>query len=143
MTTLAANAPRDYELLEQGLNDLPVIASDIIYEGAAVGDDSNGNARPLEAGDPFWGFAQRKADNSGGAAGAAEVTVAGKGAIELTVTGASTIAANGELVYAADDNDFTLTASTNTLIGRVKRWISGTKCIVEFRALWHRDADIT
>jgi hypothetical protein len=35
MTTLAANSPRSYELGTR--NEIPVIASDIIYEGAAVG----------------------------------------------------------------------------------------------------------
>ena len=36
MTTLAANTPRPKEL--GNVNEIPVIASDIIYEGAAVGD---------------------------------------------------------------------------------------------------------
>ena len=35
MTTLAANAPRAFEIGSR--NAIPVIASDIIYEGAAVG----------------------------------------------------------------------------------------------------------
>ena len=35
MTTLAADTPRDMELGDR--NEFPVIASDIIYEGAAVG----------------------------------------------------------------------------------------------------------
>ena len=59
MTTLAANKPRAYELGDQ--NDLPVIASDIIYEGAAVGIvKATGHARPLTSTDQFGGFALRQ-----------------------------------------------------------------------------------
>jgi hypothetical protein len=66
MTTLAANKPRAFE--GGNRNSFPVIAADIIYEGAAVGlVDGTGHARPLAAGDRFAGFAERKADNSAGA----------------------------------------------------------------------------
>src|SRR5687768_863678 len=65
MTTLAANKQRAYELGPR--NMLPVIAADIIYEGAAVGAVAGtGHARPLVAGDSFSGFAVAKADNSAG-----------------------------------------------------------------------------
>ena len=61
MTTLAVNKPRTYGVGRT--NSLPVIASDIIYEGAAVGMVvSTGHARPLAAGDEFVGFAERKAE---------------------------------------------------------------------------------
>ena len=60
MTTLAANSPRAYQLAER--EDYPVIATDIIYEGAAVGENASGYARPLAAGDAFLGFAIRQAD---------------------------------------------------------------------------------
>jgi len=58
MTTLAVNLPRSYEQGDR--NDLPVVAADIIYEGAAVGDNASGLARPLVAADPFLGFAERR-----------------------------------------------------------------------------------
>ena len=52
MTTLAANALRVYEgdvRIEESA--LPVIASDIVYEGAAVGVvDGTGHTRPLVGG---------------------------------------------------------------------------------------------
>ncbi|MCI0430769.1 MAG: cytoplasmic protein, partial [Rhodospirillales bacterium] len=67
MTTLAADKPRTYELGD--VNELPVVAADIIFEGAAVGDNGSGVARPLVAGDPFRGFAIENADNATGAAG--------------------------------------------------------------------------
>lgn len=131
MTTLAANAPRDYEYGDR--NDLPVVADDIIFEGAAVGMTS-GTARPLQAGDPFAGFAEAKADNSGGSAGDINVRVRHEGRVVLTVTGVDGHDDLGKDVYASDDNTFTLTASTNTRIGHVHRHISGTSCVVEFKA---------
>jgi hypothetical protein len=91
MTTLAANKMRAYEgapvRIEE--NPLPVIASDIIYEGAAVGVvDGTGHGRPLVAGDRFAGFANQKADNAAGAAAAISVDLKTMGYIQLPVTGA-------------------------------------------------------
>lgn len=134
MTTLAKDTPRDYQLGEK--EDYPVIASDIIYEGAAVGENASGYARPLVALDPFLGFAERKADNSAGAAGDINVTVKTRGRVRLTVAGATAITANDRpAVYASDDGTFTLTSTGNTKIGYVSRWIASTDCIVEFDAL--------
>jgi len=74
MTTLAADTPRDYEIGDR--NEFPVIASDIIYEGAAVGlVDATGHAQPLTSSDQFVGFAEKKADNSSGSA--ADINVQG------------------------------------------------------------------
>jgi hypothetical protein len=134
MTTLAANSPRAYQLAER--EDYPVIATDIIYEGAAVGENASGYARPLAAGDAFLGFAIRQADNSTGAAGAINVECKTRGRAQLAVAGATAVTANDRpLVYASDDDTFTLTASTNSIIGRVSRWVSSGVCVVEFDAL--------
>jgi hypothetical protein len=134
MTTLAADAPRTYALGDY--EDYPVIASDIIYQGAAVGENASGYARPLVAADPFLGFADHKVDNSAGAAGAANVRVLTRGVVRLAVTGATAITANDRPpVYASDDNTFTLTATSNSLIGYVRRWLASTDCLVEFDAL--------
>ncbi|MBJ3776391.1 capsid cement protein [Acuticoccus mangrovi] len=133
MATLAANEPRNFVAGDE--TEFPVIASDIIYEGAAVGENAAGYSRPLVAGDPFQGFAVAKVDNATGAAGDKRVTVRRKGLIRLTVAGASAITANdGSKVYAADDNTFTLTAGSNSLIGVVARWDASTDCIVHFDA---------
>lgn len=134
MTTLAANAVRRFELGD--IEEYPMIASDIIYEGAAVGENASGYSRPLAAGDPFQGFAERKAENATAVAGAVNVRVKTRGKVVIPVTGASAVTANDRpLVYASDDDTFTLTASTNSIIGRVSRWISGTTCVVEFDAM--------
>ena len=133
MTTLAADQPREYGMGDY--DDYPVIASDIIYQGAAVGENASGYARPLAAGDPFLGFAEGQVDNSAGAAGAKTVRVKTRGVIKLPISAIAITANDRPLVYASDDNTFTLTASTNTPIGRVRRWISTGYAMVEFDAL--------
>lgn len=131
MTTLAVDKRRVFET--PGINTFPLIANDIVYEGAAVGL-SSGNARPLTAGDQFVGFAMERADNTGGSAGDVSVNVMTRGQVVLPVTGASAVTDVGKAVYASDDDAFTLTASTNSPIGRVVRWVSSTTCIVAFDA---------
>lgn len=137
MTTLAADKVRDYEYSGEDLyNDLEVIASDIIYEGAAVGENASGYMRPLVAADSFTGFAVRTVDNSAGSAGDKRVRVRSKGLVKLPVSGVNTIANgnDGTPVYASDDDTFTLTASGNSLIGRTHRFITSGYAIVYFEA---------
>jgi len=132
MTTLAANKPRAYE--QGNRNDLLMIASDIIYEGAAVGIVSaSGHARPLVAGDKFAGFAEATVDNSAGAAAAKSVRVITNGLIQLPVTSVA-ITDIGKAVYASDDDTFSLTQSTSTPIGRVHRYVSAGVAVVAFNA---------
>lgn len=140
MTTLAADSVRDLEL--GNINELPVIASDIIYEGAAVGDNASGYMRPLVAGDPFRGFAERKADNATGAAGAKNVRLLREGKISLSISGLA-ITDVGKDVYASDDDTFTLTKSTNTRIGYVYRYVSSGVGIVAFRDAEGVEAELT
>lgn len=135
MTTLAVEESRPFESHGHPFfNDLPVIASDKIFEGSAVGENGSGNMRPLVAGDPFMGFASKSADNSSGSAGDVDVHVRQYGAVQLTVTGVSAVTDIGKPVYASDDNAFTLTAGVNSLIGSVMRWVTSTTAIVSFQA---------
>lgn len=135
MTTLAVDKVRTIEAAPQApKNDLPVIASDIIYAGALVGDNASGWMRPLVAADPFRGLCRRQADNSAGANGDINVEVLEEFDIEVSVVGATAVSDVGSLVYASDDDVFTLTSTSNTLVGRVKRWVSGTTCIVHCEA---------
>lgn len=132
MTTLASNKPRAYELGER--NHLPVIAADIVYEGAAVGIvASTGHAQPLTSSDAFGGFAVAKADNSDGAAAAIYVEVVKSGEIELPVTGA-VITDVGQPVYASDDDTFTFNPADGPFVGHVKRYVSSGYAVVEFNA---------
>lgn len=129
MTTLAADKVRTFEIGD--INELPVIAADIIYEGAAVGDNGSGYARPLAAGDPFRGFAERKVDNSTGAAGDLRVRLRRFGLIQLPIASLA-ITDVGKDVFASDDDTFTLTQGSNTRIGYVERWVSTGIGIIAF-----------
>lgn len=138
MTTLTVDTPRVYQLGD--LEEYPVIAADIIYEGAAVGENASGYSRPLQAGDVFQGFALEQVDNAAGSAGDKRVRVRTKGRIELAIAAIAITANDRPAVYASDDNTFTLTASTNSLIGYVSRWVSTGVAVVEFDAALVRAA---
>lgn len=131
MTTLAADKARAIELPD--FNDLPVVASDIIYEGAAVGDNGTNAARPLTAGDRFVGFCVSNVDNSTGAAGAKYVRVRTAGRVQVPITSIDSTDV-GKSVYASDDDTFTLTQSTNSYIGRAVRLVATGTVIVAFNA---------
>ncbi len=136
MATLAKDSARAYELGDIG--ELPVIAADIIYEGAALGDNASGYARPLVAADPFLGFAERKVDNSTGAAGDKKVRVRERGKVIVPVVGVTGVGDVGTAVYASDDDTFTLTSVGNSAIGKIVRYESGTTCVVYFEAAQNR-----
>ncbi|HQS18614.1 hypothetical protein [Reyranella sp.] len=139
MTTLAADKVRThYYSGDPVTSEYPVIAADIIYRGAAVGENGSGYARPLVAADPFLGFAEAKVDNAAGAAGDKSVFVRQKGFIELPISGLAITANDRPGVYASDDDTFTLTSSSNTLIGYVDRWISTGLAVVEFDSAYQR-----
>lgn len=137
MTTLASNKPRAYE--GGNRTDLPVVATDIIYEGAAVGlVKATGLARPLTAGDKFAGFAVEQADNSAGSASAINSRIIDIGKIQLAVTGA-VITDVGQPVYASDDDTFTFVPTSNSFIGFVERFVSSGVVIVAFDSTSYAD----
>lgn len=142
MTTLSKNSPRRYEPVGTDISDLPVVASDIIYEGAAVGDNGSGYARPLQAGDPFRGFCLQEADNASGGNGDINARIRHRGYIQLPISGLA-ITDVGKDVYASDDDTFTLTEGSNTRIGSVHRWVSSGVGIVKFRAADGLEAELT
>lgn len=131
MTTLGADKYRNFELGD--INDYPCVATDIVYEGAAAGDNGSGYARPLVAADPFVGFCLQQCDNSAGSAGDKNVRLRIHGEIELTV-GSAALTDVGKSVYASDDDTFTYTATGNSYIGRVVRYVSATRIVVAFDA---------
>lgn len=132
MTTLSKDAPRVY--LPGDQSAYPVIAADVIYEGAAVGENGSGYSRPLVAGDVFQGFAIETADNSAGSAGDIDVVVKTQGKILLSIASIGITANDRAAVYASDDDTFTLTATSNSLIGFVSRWVATGEAVVEFDA---------
>lgn len=133
--TLAANKPRSYELGER--NDLTLVASTQIFEGAAVGIvKSTGLARSLQSTDRFGGFAEQRVDSTAGADFrwyGTMVSVVDEGEVELSVTGA-TITDVGLPVYATDEDTFSLSPVGGVFIGFVKRYVSSGVIVVEFDA---------
>ena len=131
MTTRSSDIPRSFELGDY--TRLPVIASDIIYQGSALGFSStSGNVRPLVSGDVFAGIAIEKCDNSSGAAAAKWVQAVRKGLVLLPLTG-DAAGDEGQAVYATDDDTFTLETETGTKIGRLVR-VDGSYGVVELMA---------
>lgn len=136
MTTLAADKFRAYG--DGNMSQFPVIASDIIFRGSAVGIvAASGHARPLVAGDRFGGFAVDNADNSAGGAAAITVRCKRRGEVLLPVTGA-VISDNESMqpVYAADDDSFSFSPVGGTFIGRYIRYTSDGNGIVAFNSEW-------
>ena len=137
MTTLSKDAVRAYEP-EKHLNSIGAVASDIIYEGAAVGDNASGYGRPLVAGDTFRGMCKKRCDNSAGSAGDKNIELIDEGVVILNVVGVTALTDRGATVYASDDDTFTLSSTNNSSIGKIIRRISGTKCAVHFQAAERR-----
>ena len=137
MATLAADKKREFDAsIPPAFEHYPAIASDIVYEGAAVtSQDSTGHAHPAAVADgEFVGFCNAKADNSGGAGAAINLHVRSKGKVKLPVTGVTAAIDVGKKVYLTDDDTFTLTSTAGKRIGKITRWVSGTNCIVYFEA---------
>ena len=136
MTTLAKDTPVNFSAEVAPLfEELDVVATDIIYWGAAVGANTSGYMRPLVAGDLFRGFCEKQADNSAGSAGDIRVKVRRRGIAQLTVTGVADRTDPGKPVYATDDAAFTLTPTAAcSYIGTVAKWISSTTALVYFDA---------
>lgn len=120
---------RDYELGE--VNEFLLLADSVVHEGAAVGLNEQGYARALQAGDHFVGFAEDTADNTCGKSGDKRVRVKHSGKIKLPIDGLQ-LNHVGQLVFASDDNTFTLKAEHNSRIGVVYRLESEGVGIVAF-----------
>lgn len=130
MTTLAANAP--VVAVQGDISAIGIIATDIVYEGAMVGDNAAGYGRPLTAGDKFLGHAVSKVDNASGSAGDLNITLrSGHYRLEVALVGLITDV--GQPVYASDDATLTFEAASNSYVGVISRYVSSTKMEVEFR----------
>jgi len=137
MATLSADKRRDIVLGQ--VNEFPIIITEIIYEGAAVGTvKASGHAQPLTSSDKFVGFAEQKCDNSTGAAAAKNVRVVTKGTAKLSVSGA-VITDVGQPVYATDDDTFVFLPTGGVFIGFVKRFVSSGIVEVQFDSINYKN----
>jgi len=131
MATLLVDSP--LTMVTGDFNSIGIIADDIVFEGAMVGDNASGYGRPLVAGDVFRGHALMKVDNEDGLAGAKEIRLrTGRYRGIVTLTGVLITDVMKE-VYAIDDSALTLSAAGNTRVGVVIRYDSSNKAVVEFQ----------
>ncbi len=95
----------------------PVLTGVVLYGGAAIAVTAERNAVPVGHANAvkFVGFAAERVDNSLGATGEQTVTV--ERDVRLIPLAGAAVANIGANVYATADDTFTLTASTNLLIG--------------------------
>jgi hypothetical protein len=127
---LAADSTR--RTRERGHISIRGTNTSIFYAGALVGvDKSTGLAvKWADTANFEWlGLAKRKVTGDTGATPPTEVEVNATGLVleDQTVTGLDNVNDQGDLVYATDDNTFTLTATANVdAIGFVLRFKSGT-----------------
>lgn len=133
MTALSADINRIFEH-QNDLNAMPVAADKKIFEGSLLSKASTGYAQPLVAGEETAGFALEAVDNTQGSDGEKMVNVKAQGKVSLFISGL-TIADVGKKVYASDDNTFTLTAGSNSLVGKVIRFEKADYGIVAFNFL--------
>lgn len=129
MTNLTTATARIY--MQGDIDDLPVKASSAIFEGSAIGNAS-GYHRHLAATDEFAGFALNDVASQT-SDGDAYVRVRKRGRVVLTIASVA-VTDIGKPVYATDGNAFTLTASTNSHIGRVVGVYGTNLAIVAFDA---------
>lgn len=115
--------------VSQSRGSVPAAANVTVYEGSLIGDVA-GYGRPLVAGDRFRGHAIEKIVN-GATAGEKNITVlSGRYRLEVALAGAVTDV--GRRVYASDDGTLTLTATGNSHVGHVIRYVDAATMIVEF-----------
>jgi lysophospholipase L1-like esterase len=98
-----------------GVLVLPVAAATTIYAGTLVALNTSGYAVPASASASLQvlGWAQTRADNSGGGAGAISVNVMQGAAAFVNGDGIAAVNA-GSLVYAQDDQTVALSSSSGT-----------------------------
>jgi hypothetical protein len=101
---------------------LPLAADTTIYAGTLVALDSSGNARPAADTDGLRviGRAEADANNSGGAAGAVQVTTKrGVFRFNNSTTAAIDPDDRGKIAYVEDDNTVAETTTHKVKAGRV------------------------
>jgi len=114
--------------------DHPVVADTVIYEGALVTIDADGFATNLVGADAattfLAGIAFRGVSNAGGASGAKMVKVRrGQRYYEVALSSAAQTDV-GAVLYATDENTFTLTSTGAKAIGHVAQLAGTNKVIV-------------
>ena len=120
MAKLTNDIARTYELGDT--SEYPMLGGEIIYEGAAVGINSNGYAH-----------AEERVDNTSGTDGEKTIRTKFKGTVVLPAPSGVSLTDVGSNLFASDDNTFTTTSASTPYIGKIRR-ISDNEIIVDFQA---------
>lgn len=113
------------------LRSHPVVASKHLYAGTIAYLTAGGYMTDVIAAgaNVFAGIVKAEVDNSAGASGDLTAEVWTQGDFELTGSGL-TQADEGDLMYGVDNYAFNATATAQSLIGRLARYISATKGVI-------------
>jgi len=115
--------------------DYPLYQGIHAYEGAMIFLRADGYATNAAGGLKFLGHADAEANNANGGNGGLYVHLRrGNYRLQVLLSGV-TITDAGKPVYASDDGTLTLTADSNSLVGRVVRYVAADTCIVEFHGV--------
>ena len=117
-------------------NELPVDNAVQVYIGSMVGlhvVSSVTYGRALVAGDVFAGFSLENVLGNTSAAIVPTATIRVSGLAAMALSGAAAGDENKE-VFASDDATLTYTATGNTRVGSVYRWVSSGQIILAFNA---------
>jgi predicted RecA/RadA family phage recombinase len=134
---LAAAVDRPHHI-DQQLREFPVVASAVIYRGAALSVRSSGYVGPLAAGEQFAGFAYESVTGTG-TNGEKKVQAYVQGDFEVPLASAA-VTDLGDALYASDDGTFTKTSASNTYVGVIVGYVSSTTVIVRINDAFGRTA---
>ena len=119
MTALSADAPRDFlESLNGGyVVDYGILASEVIYRGAAVSVDASGYINANQGDEAFCGIALEQ--KTGTATSGEETVKVQVGGVVSVPLASVTIASVGVGCFAADDGTYSLANTSSDSIGRI------------------------
>lgn len=123
--------------------DLPLYRGIHAYEGAMLFLRADGYVTNAAGGLKFLGHCDAEADNTNGNDGDLAVRIRrGNYRLQVTLTGVA-LTDVGLPVYASDDGTLTTTATSNSLVGRIVRYVAANTCIVEFHGIGEGTVTVT
>jgi len=133
---MSLSEDKNYELCS-GDNAIGAVEEASGYKGSMISisesSDSQGYGRCLTAGEVFAGHALEAFDNSDGDNGDVDIRLRGSAKYRLQVEISGAVVTDiGSVVYASDDETYTLTEGSNTKVGKITRFVESGVCEVEF-----------
>jgi hypothetical protein len=114
----------------------PVAADAVIWEGALIVANAAGFALPLAAdtnNGRLIGFAKESVDATGLDDGDVGVDVTRDTVYEEVALSGAAQADAGDAIYATDDNTYTKTSTTATLLGKIVRLMAAGRVVIKLQ----------